>query len=253
MLTACQMSEHCKRFIPSDYGGDIDRFPYLPRFYDSTHRVFRDTLANVEDVEWTVVKGGWFMDYFVQGSKVDPTIIPYGGSSHGNQPDNIFDTTKARSYMKPLPGILPLDLDTLTATVPGTGDEPVGWTSARDVARALVKLLDAPFGTWERHTYVVGDIQTWNEAIKTVEHFYRKRFTVTHKTTENILQAVEDEKLDDVQRAIAYMDEWNITGASAVPIDKVVEQREWFFSDMRFRGIGEYMEDAFLNDLDTMV
>lgn len=64
---------------------------------------------------------------------------------------------------------------------------------------------------------------------------------------------MQDEKLDDVQRAIAYMDEWNITGASAVPIDKVVEQREWFFSGMRFRGIGEYMEDAFLNDLDTMV
>lgn len=33
MLAACKVSERCRRFVPSDHGGDIERFPGLPRFY----------------------------------------------------------------------------------------------------------------------------------------------------------------------------------------------------------------------------
>ncbi|PLB54030.1 hypothetical protein P170DRAFT_431727 [Aspergillus steynii IBT 23096] len=261
MLTACRNSDLCKRFVPSDYGGDIDRFPSLPRFYDSTHRVFRETISNETEVEWTFVNGGWFMDYIVQGNKVDPTIVPYKPSTRGPAKsakpamlNTELDTSKVRSYMKPLPGIWPLDLDTFTATKLGTGEEPIGWTSARDVARALVKLLDAPSGSWEKHTYVAGQIGTWNEAIGIAEEFYGRKFDVTEKMTESILLALQNEStLEPVERAVAYMDEWNVIGASAVPMDRVLEHRERFFSGVKFRGLRELLEDAFVGESEQMV
>ncbi|THU92841.1 hypothetical protein K435DRAFT_820410 [Dendrothele bispora CBS 962.96] len=134
MLQACQQSRICKRFVPSEYGGNLQTHPLLPRFYAPTHVEFRKELEAQNDVEWTLVNIGWFMDYFA----------PVG-----------------KSYMKPLHPVWPVDLDKWEATVLGTGDEPIAWTSARDVAKAL-----------EKETYLCGELGTWNRAIKQVEEFY---------------------------------------------------------------------------------
>lgn len=48
-----------------------------------------------------------------------------------------------KSYMKPLPGVWPIDLERSKALVLGTGEEKIGWTAARDVAKALVRLVEA--------------------------------------------------------------------------------------------------------------
>ncbi|PLB36858.1 NAD(P)-binding protein [Aspergillus candidus] len=261
MYQACRASHTCRRFVPSDYGGDIERFPGLPRFYDATHRAFREKVLESGDddddddrVEWTVVNGGWFMDYFAQGSAVDPTALAYReldeseGGEVGTAPS--FDPTRVRSYMKPLPGIWPLDLDTFSAVIPGTGDEPIGWTAARDVAKALVRLVQAPRGTWERHTYVVGEIGTWNRAVDTVERFFGRKIQVSRKSESDIFAAVQDESLGPGERAIAFMDEWNVTGASAVPMDRVLTQRDMFFSDVTFRDVGTFLKDAYERSFD---
>ena len=119
LLSACAASRTCHRLIPSEYGGNISDFPDLPRFYGPTHGVFRETLrqrAAEMGVSWALVNGGWFMDYFVPPE---------------------------RSYMKPLPGVWPIDLEQGAAVVLGTGEEAVGWTAARDVAKALVRLVEA--------------------------------------------------------------------------------------------------------------
>ena len=42
----------------------------------------------------------------------------------------------------------------------------------------------------------------------------------------------------------AYMDEWNYSGASAVPLDKVLDQRSRFFNGVHFRTIEELLNDA---------
>lgn len=46
--------------------------------------------------------------------------------------------------MTHLSGEFPIDLKTWKYCVRGTGDEPQTWTCGRDVARAVVELLDAP-------------------------------------------------------------------------------------------------------------
>jgi nucleoside-diphosphate-sugar epimerase len=146
MLEACKQSKGCKRFVPSEYGGDIEAFPNLPRFYEPTHGAFRDVLEKEgEGVEWTLVNIGWFMDYFVQPGK--------GG----------------KSDMKALPEVWPIDLDNWAVEVLGTGEEMIGWTSARDVAKALARLVGVEKGEWERRIYVCGERGTWNEAIDKLE------------------------------------------------------------------------------------
>jgi nucleoside-diphosphate-sugar epimerase len=64
------------------------------------------------------------------------------------------------------------DLENKTATIVGNGNEKVSWTSGRDTAKAMEKLIRIPKGEWEPHIYVGGEISSWNEAMKVVEKFY---------------------------------------------------------------------------------
>lgn len=124
MLEACTLSKTCKRFVPSECGGDIDKHPDKPRFYIPTHGAIRQSLKSQNIVEWTLVNNGWFMDYFVPSNK---------------------------TYMKSLGNVWPLNMETWEAMIPGTGDEPIGFTAARDVAKACVKLITTD--KWVCFTY----------------------------------------------------------------------------------------------------
>jgi hypothetical protein len=115
-LNACLRSVHCKRFIPSEWAGNIEDYPGLPRAYGKSRAPFRAILQQSHGVEWTLFNHGWFMDYFVPQDK---------------------------SYMKCTPGEFPFDLKLWTYCVKGTGDEPQSWTCGRDVAKAVTELLTA--------------------------------------------------------------------------------------------------------------
>ncbi|OJJ95681.1 hypothetical protein ASPACDRAFT_11308, partial [Aspergillus aculeatus ATCC 16872] len=90
LLNACIASQTCKRLIPSEWAGNIDDFPLLPRSYGVTRAPFREILrsqAASHNVEWTLVHHGWFMDYFLP---------------------------KHKSYMAYIPGEFPIDPQTWT-------------------------------------------------------------------------------------------------------------------------------------------
>ncbi|TPX19196.1 hypothetical protein DIZ76_016982 [Coccidioides immitis] len=71
----------------------------------------------------------------------------------------------------------------------------------------------------------------------------------------NLQREMARDDSDDDPTALwqAYMDEWNITGASAVPMDMVMRQREKFFSGLKFRGIEDLLEDGLGGKLKGMV
>lgn len=117
LLAACQKSKSCKRLVPSEFGGDIDKCPQLPRFFAKTRGEFREILKSQTEVEWTAVCCGWFMDYFVPANK---------------------------SYLKEIPGWWPQDIVKWELELRGTGDEAQSFTLARDVAKAIVKLVEIP-------------------------------------------------------------------------------------------------------------
>ncbi len=60
MLEACKRSPKCKRFVPSECGGDIEEFPQHPEFYVPTHVPVREALQaqhGVDSFQHRVVYG----------------------------------------------------------------------------------------------------------------------------------------------------------------------------------------------------
>ncbi|KAE8316094.1 hypothetical protein BDV41DRAFT_585792 [Aspergillus transmontanensis] len=51
LIKACQLSPKCKRFIPSEFFGDIESYPDLPPLYS--------------EIEQTLACNGWLVDYIV--------------------------------------------------------------------------------------------------------------------------------------------------------------------------------------------
>jgi hypothetical protein len=94
-------------------------------------------------IPWSLLIVGWFMDYFlgVPGLK--------------------------QSYLVKMSelSIFAPNLETGVATIPGTGNEPVTWTSGRDTAKAMLHLLQVPKGEWDEHIYISGETSTWNKAV----------------------------------------------------------------------------------------
>ncbi|RSL59372.1 hypothetical protein CEP54_007325 [Fusarium duplospermum] len=221
ILDACHQSSKCKRLIPSDFVGNVERFPDLPRSYSNTRHAFRKILAQQSEVEWTSVNQGWLMDYFVH--------FPSG----------------QKTYIRPY-SAWPLDLEKATCRLPGTGDDKVTWTSARDVCKAIVQLVKHP--KWDRYTYVYGESGTWLEVIPKVERLLNLAIERTPFSREEIEKAVEDGSDPDKQY-IASIYEWTVTGGALVPMDIAEKQRVEFFSDVKFRTIEQFIQEAQATDI----
>ncbi|KAK2768049.1 f420-dependent nadp reductase [Colletotrichum kahawae] len=153
LLLACKASKTCKRFIPSEFLGNLRRFDNIPRGIARARRAFRSELLDESEINWTLVNLGWLADYFVQ------------------KPDG------SRSYIRPFPQGWPINMEERTVRVIGTGDEPICWTAARDVAKAVVKLVSHE--EWPDHVYVFGEIGSWNQAIEKVERYHQVKLTVS--------------------------------------------------------------------------
>ncbi|KAG2173669.1 hypothetical protein INT43_005089 [Umbelopsis isabellina] len=216
MIAACNKSPRCKRFIPSECGGNIEDYPQHPLFYVPTHGTIRKVLASQLDLEYTLFNLGWFMDYFIPSDK---------------------------SYMKPLPGIWPLDLKQKTLRILGSGDEPVTFTAARDVARALAHLVDVP--DWPEYTYVAGETTTWNQVLRRMENRFQTKFEISKRSQSEIEKSIDSFDDGDISSLwLDHMDLWNATGAAGLPVDKTEQLRSTIFNNMKFMSIEDFMDKA---------
>jgi nucleoside-diphosphate-sugar epimerase len=219
MIAACKASSRCKRFIPSECGGNIEQFPEHPEFYVPTHGAIRKLLEAQNEIEYTLFNQGWFMDYFIPAD---------------------------RSYIKRIFPVWPLDLEQATVRISGTGDEPVTFTAARDTGKALARLATSNL-KWEKFIYIAGETTTWNEVVKIIEKIYPdKKLKITHKSLEALKQdrAKHLHDKDPAELWLAFMDIWNATGASAVPMEKVEQHRKKYFTGIGFSNIEEFIETA---------
>ncbi|KAH8194733.1 hypothetical protein TruAng_011108 [Truncatella angustata] len=128
LLEACKRSPSCRRFIPSEFAGNIDAHPDNPAFYAYNHVPVREALAKQTEVEWTSVNVGWISDYCVP---------------------------RANRYMKNIGPFFPIDLEARTCKIPGS-NELVDFTSARDIGRACVELTTSS-QKWEPSICVRGE------------------------------------------------------------------------------------------------
>ncbi|MCJ1281405.1 hypothetical protein MMC26_000724 [Xylographa opegraphella] len=222
LLQACLNSKRCKRFIPSEWTGNIDDFPLLPAEYAISREPFRKTLKETKGVEWTLFNFGWLADYFLPQSK---------------------------TYIPAEPETFPIDPNNWRACTRGTGDEPQSWTCARQVGKAVVELLAASH--WDPVTYVVGEWSTFNKAVEIMESFHgrplKKSYRSVKKIEDSITACIHNE--DTIGLGLAHLEQWTIAGASACPQERTLEQRDKYFSKLEFSTLEELLKLAETVDL----
>ncbi|KAL9006068.1 MAG: hypothetical protein Q9188_001195 [Gyalolechia gomerana] len=218
ILTACQQSSKCKRLIPSEWIGNIEDYPLKPDFYATTREPFRKELKAQNAVMWTLFNVGWLADYFLPSAK---------------------------TYMKPIPAEFPIDPNGWTACVRGTGDEEQSWTCARDVGRGVVELCKAK--DWEQVTYVAGEWNTFNAAIRVMEAFNDRPLPRTEKSWQQIQRVLEahadDEELSE-ESELAQVEEMMVMSYLACPKEKTLRQREKYFAHVQFRDLDQLLDSA---------
>ncbi|RFU34403.1 hypothetical protein B7463_g1944, partial [Scytalidium lignicola] len=213
-LEACRRSNNCKRFIPSEFAGNIDHFPLHPSFFKTSRVPFRKILEREKEIEWTIFNNGWLMDYFL---------------------------TEDKTYMPSIPNEFPIDPNGWKACIRGTGDQVQSFTSARDVAKALIMLLSA--SKWERTTYVTGQWSTFNEMVSIMERFYGRPMEKTYRSKEDIVRDSSLPYTAENSEALylASVEEMMITGSGACPREKTIYQRGKFFEGLSFTTLDELL------------
>ncbi|TVY44466.1 Oxidoreductase [Lachnellula occidentalis] len=213
MLEACKNSPKCKRFIPSEYAGNTDEYPDQPTFYYDNHEPVRQALRQQKEVMWTLFNLGWLVDYLI--------------------------SAKMR-YIKDIGEFHPVRLTDNTMVIPGTGEESIAFTSARDGAKAVSKLFE--HDSWEEMTYVCGETTTWN----IIGKILRERgvpLKVSHRSVKELEKQISDAESEDKVIAAQY-DIWSTSGAGSLPQEKLKRQAVKYFQAVKFRTVEEFLDDA---------
>jgi hypothetical protein len=211
LILACQESPKCKRFIPAEFAANIEAYPDQPGFYYGLHEPIREMLRSQKDLEWTLVCIGWLTDYFVP---VENRHIKDIGEFH------------------------PVNWGEDRIVIPGTGNEPVDFTWARDVVRGLASLVKAPPGSWESYTFMSGERSCWNDTVKLIQQKYRPHIQIQHLSLHAVVEMVKTAK-DENTLVLADFYLLSISQACANPPDKIQAHREKYFPETRFRTLQE--------------
>ncbi|XXG96828.1 hypothetical protein Hte_003119 [Hypoxylon texense] len=208
LVQACLESPACKRFVPAEFAADIEAHPDQPGFYYAPHEPVRELLrTRAAGLEWTLVCVGWLADYFVPA---------------------------ANRRIRDIGALHSVDWAGRRIAIPGTGNEPVDFTWARDVARALAALVEAPRGAWEPYTFVSGERSCWNDAVELARRTCRLDFPTARVSLHAVSEMIETGRDEDtLVLADYYM--LSISQACASPADKVRSHREKFFPNVGFR------------------
>ncbi|KAK7419248.1 hypothetical protein QQX98_003400 [Neonectria punicea] len=212
LMEACQKSTTCKRFIPSEYGGNLEDYPDQPGLEYRTHGPVRQALKEQSELEWTLISTGWFADF----------VVP-----------------SRNRYLKDAGEAFPIDLHTKTVLIPGTGKEPLDFTCARDMAKAVAKLLHAP--KWEQHTYISGEKSCWNDLVALM----LKKYPGMPVEYRSLYQLIEDIRTstDEYSRLMAEYRVFSPSHAGSLDADKVAAHRKLYFEGIKFRTAKDLLEE----------
>ena len=214
LIEACKASPHCRRFIPSEFVGDVRAYPEQPPFYVNRAPV-RAALRGQDQLEFTIICLGWLMDY----------IIP-----------------RKNRHMSDIGDAFPVNLADGRFVIPGAGEDEIEVTATRDLARAVVHLLQAPRGSWEEYIYVSGEKTLISSLVERVrERYGLGRDSVRHVSLEQLAEAYAAAK-SDKERRLAEMQLFTVSGAASFDSSKVEAHREKYFKGMHFRTVGEVFE-----------
>ncbi|KAJ6099134.1 hypothetical protein N7467_000669 [Penicillium canescens] len=218
ILEACIQSRRCKHFIPSEWNINIEDFPDQPMFSAATHKVVRDRLRSQQDIKWTMICHGWFMEYVLPRDK-NP-LREIGLAWAMNHETKVFD-------------------------IYGDGLQKVTLTSLRDVALAVLALLRNSISTGAelpQVTHLAGQTLTYRdlfELIKRRDATWKSNPVTISEVLDSIHKGLES---NDAGVAVHQMRILGFTNANHNPKEKVLN---WGTGVLR--GLCATTVDDFLN------
>jgi nucleoside-diphosphate-sugar epimerase len=215
LIRVCQESPKCKRFIPAEFAANIESYPDEPGFYYGPHEPIREMLRSQNDLEWTLVCIGWLADYFVPAEN---------------------------RHIKDISEFHPMNWVERKIVIPGTGNEPVDFTWARDVVRGLASLVMAPPGSWESYTFMSGERSSWNDAAKLLKHKYHPDIPIEHRSLHTVAEMIRNAKDENTLILTDYY-LLSISQACAIPPDKAHAHRAKYFPGVHFRTLKEGLSE----------
>lgn len=218
MLEACQKSDKCKKFIPSEWTANIEEYPEQPMWEtgEPTKALYEQLRAQTE-IKWTIICVSWFADYVV---------------------------SRPQRFHPDIGTLWPMNYSTKTFTIYGPGTQLINLVSTRDTARAVAMLFDHA-GDWEQYTYVAGDQLSWNDLYGIIERREPQWKCKTKPLAATIRQITANESEESV--FAAYFEILSYANASMFRTDKVRRQQAKYFEGMHFRTIEELLDDAAAN------
>jgi len=191
LLQACQNSPNCKRFIPSEFGGNLDSFPDVPEFYSFNRIPVRQALEKQTEVEWTLLNIGWIADYQVPSRN---------------------------RYLKSMGPAYPVNFEEGKMVIPGAGDDEMDFASARDMCKVIVSLC-LTTQKWEPIIYARGERTSWNRIRDLlIGTPWGKVLKVTHVETEE-RERVAENGIEEEQM-IALFNLQTFIGTGVLPVEK---------------------------------
>ncbi|KAH8924452.1 NAD(P)-binding protein, partial [Atractiella rhizophila] len=160
-----------KRYVPSEFTGSRQSNNLITAF--KIKNVIVDELKKTS-LEWTAFRAGLYMNLLAFGSKKERVI------------EDAFDGVR--------PFAMYVNIGEGTATIPGTGDEPVIFTLAQDIGKIVVQAL--ALEKWEEDSWIPGTKSTYNEVVKLAEEITGRKFTVTYESVEELEGRLEETKKD---------------------------------------------------------
>lgn len=158
---------------------------------------------------------GWLADYIVPGEK---------------------------RWIRDIDEFHPVDFKKGRIEVPGTGEEGISMTSAKDVAGAVVRLFESG-ERWEEMVFVCGETTCWN-AVGEVLRDEGWELEVGYEGVEELERTVREGKEEDEEVLVAQFGLWSASGATEVPGEKVMEHREKYFKGLEFRGVRQLIREG---------
>ncbi|PCD26091.1 hypothetical protein BFJ63_vAg15091 [Fusarium oxysporum f. sp. narcissi] len=210
LLDACTRSKSCKKFIPSEFTGNIRDEPMQPIFYYETHEPIREALRQQDNVAWTLFCNGWFMDYVVPAS-----------NRHFKDGQSFAMNWKTK-----------------VIKVYGKGTHVFDLTCGRDVGKALAELVK--YDEWEEYTFIRGETISWQGLFDVV---HRRDPTWTKQTVPfaQSLKLIVDNGEDKVR---GQLEVYAHSDGALLPDDDVQAQRAKYFQGIKFRSLEEFLDEA---------
>ena len=155
-------STKCKTFIPSGWTINTEDFPDQPLHLSESRRTVLEALRAQRTIQWTVICNGWFMEY--------------------------ISSTQQR-YLKDIGKEWLMDHHGKVFDLYGDGLQKITLTSAQDVARATIALLEAENATWSEFTHSEGQTLTSHDLFSIITK-YDASWKIQRVTLTDVLKDV---------------------------------------------------------------